>query len=187
MSIPTREQYQELFDTMVIDTSHQSEIDEAIRLIQGNWMIYKSLVEKVNQKCPWYAVGIIHYMECDCNFNEHIHNGNPLTGRTYDAPSGRPIADPINPPNYSWEESVTDWVRLKKWDVWVDWQIPDILYRCEQNNGFGNEAHGINSPYLWSYTSNYVKGKFVSDGKFNPDAISKQVGSAILLKHFFTT
>lgn len=187
MSIPTREQYQELFDTMVIDESHIDEIKEACNLVAANQTRYENLVQSLNQKCPWYAIGIIHYMECDCNFNEHIHNGNPLTGRTYDAPANRPIADPINPPNYSWEESATDWMVLKGWSKWIDWQVPDILARAEINNGTGYNNHGILTPYLWSYTNHYQSGKYVSDGTFSPTAVSKQVGAAILLKHFFIT
>jgi lysozyme family protein len=40
----------------------------------------------------------------------------------------------------------------------------------------------VATPYLWSYSDHYDKGKFVADGKYNPDAVSKQVGAAILLK-----
>jgi hypothetical protein len=37
------------------------------------------------------------------------------------------------------------------------------------NNGFGYRAHGINSPYLWSYSNQYHAGKFVSDGVYSPN------------------
>jgi lysozyme family protein len=57
-----------------------------------------------------------------------------------------------------------------------------MLYRFEANNGFGYRKRSVATPYLWSYSDHYDKGKFVADGKYNPDAVSKQVGAAILLK-----
>jgi lysozyme family protein len=35
---------------------------------------------------------------------------------------------------------------------------------------------------LWSFSNHYTKGKYVSDGKFDPEAVSQQVGSALVLK-----
>jgi hypothetical protein len=40
----------------------------------------------------------------------------------------------------------------------------------------------MRSPYLWSCTIHYERGKYVSDGKFDPQAVSLQVGCAAILK-----
>ena len=52
----------------------------------------------------------------------------------------------------------------------------------EKFNGMGYNKTGLYSPYLWSYTNYYVKGKFTGHGKFDPDAKSKQPGTAAILK-----
>lgn len=36
--------------------------------------------------------------------------------------------------------------------------------------------------FLWSFSTIYEKGKFVADGKFDANAVSKQCGAALLLK-----
>jgi lysozyme family protein len=38
------------------------------------------------------------------------------------------------------------------------------------------------TPYLWSFSNNYEKGKFVADGHYDPEAVSKQCGAALMLK-----
>jgi len=35
---------------------------------------------------------------------------------------------------------------------------------------------------LWSFSNHYTKGKYVKDGVFDPNAVSQQVGSALVLK-----
>jgi lysozyme family protein len=57
-----------------------------------------------------------------------------------------------------------------------------VLYVLEGYNGFGYRSKGIRSPYLWSFSNLYEKGKYVADHQFDPNAVSKQVGSAVLLK-----
>jgi hypothetical protein len=52
----------------------------------------------------------------------------------------------------------------------------------ERYNGFGYRPKGIHSPYLWSFSNHYTKGKFTADGHFDGDAVSKQIGAAVLLR-----
>jgi peptidoglycan hydrolase-like protein with peptidoglycan-binding domain len=40
----------------------------------------------------------------------------------------------------------------------------------------------VPSPYLWSFSNHYTRGKYVADGRFSPTAVSQQVGAAVLLK-----
>ena len=40
---------------------------------------------------PWQVIGVIHSREADCDFHCHLHNGDPLTGRTIHVPKGRPL------------------------------------------------------------------------------------------------
>lgn len=175
-------EYKAMFEAMEVDTSKQANIYAAVYLINKGKQRYVSVTAKLNIKCPWYALGIVHYMEGGCNFSKHIHNGDSLTARTWQVPAGRPLAAPKFGSSYTWEESAEDWFKLKNWHKWQDWGVADILYRLEANNGMGYRKRSEATPYLWSFTNHYEKGKFVADGKYDEDAVSKQVGAAILLK-----
>jgi lysozyme family protein len=175
-------EYKAMFDSMQVDEDKASEISKAVALINKGKQRYLSVTAKLNLKCPWYALGIVHYLEGSCNFSKHIHNGDPLTARTWQVPAGRPLLPPQFGKSYTWEESAEDWFRLKNWHKWQDWGVQDMLYRFEANNGFGYRKRSVATPYLWSYSDHYDKGKFVADGKYDADAVSKQVGAAILLK-----
>jgi hypothetical protein len=52
----------------------------------------------------------------------------------------------------------------------------------EQYNGLGYASRGLPSPYIWSGTNQYINGKYVADGVFNPDEIDRQLGCAAILK-----
>ncbi|RVO72913.1 hypothetical protein [Sinorhizobium medicae] len=146
------------------------------RIAQSNGQQHYRAVER-KTGVPWYFIGVVHALEASFNFRGHLHNGDPLTRRTQQIPRGRP---PVwNPPS-DWESSATDAVAEFTEDD--DWSIPQMLYRFEKYNGFGNRRKGINSPYLWSFSNHYSKGKYVRDGVFDPQAVSKQCGAAVLLK-----
>ncbi len=173
----TPAQYQQLWDTMAVYKAAQA---EAIAdKIADNNVRYQTVVSK--WKLPWYIVGIIHNMEADMNFTRHLHNGDKLTARTVHVPAGRPLT---GTPPFTWEESAKDALTMCGLDKVSDWSIPHTLLVLEGYNGFGYQRRGINSPYLWAGSSNYVKGKYVSDGKFDPEAVSHQIGAALILKQF---
>ena len=52
----------------------------------------------------------------------------------------------------------------------------------EQYNGLGYAFRGMPSPYVWSFTNQYSKGKFSPDHVFRPDLVDPQLGSAPLIK-----
>ena len=131
----------------------------------------------------WPFVGVIHAMECGFNFYGHLHNGDPLAARTVHVPKGRPTS--ADPP-YTWMQSALDALRLKKLDRVTDWSVAHMLYLLEGYNGFGYRRRGVPTPYLWSFSNIYQRGKFVLDGKFDPDAVSKQCGAALMLKAVLT-
>src|ERR1022692_3987605 len=114
------------------------------------------------------------------NFNQHLHNGDPLTARTVHVPAGRP---PNGSPPFAWEQSATDALTFQGFANLTDWSLPVILYRLEAYNGFGYRklAPPINTPYLWSFSNQYTSGKYVADGKFDPHAVSPQCGAAVIL------
>jgi lysozyme family protein len=107
-------------------------------------------------------------------------------------PSGRPFGNPKAKPNegpsatnpYTWEESAEDVLRWRGLDKWSDWSIRGALYKLEEYNGWGYRLYHpeVLSPYLWSFTNKYTKGKYAADGKWDENLVSGQPGAAALLR-----
>lgn len=172
-----RDSYAKLFETCVIDGSKKNVVNWYVSRLKAE----KSIVRyrKIEQitGVPWYFVGIVHGLEASFNFRGHLHNGDPLTDRTFQVPRGRPKM--WNPPS-DWESSAVD--ALSELSGNSDWSLPRMLYVLEGYNGYGYHAHQINSPYLWSFSNQYSAGKYVQDGKWSATAVSKQCGAAVMLK-----
>jgi lysozyme family protein len=130
-------------------------------------------------RMPWAMIGVIHAMECGFNFACHLHNGDPLTNRTKHVPAGQPQT---GTPPFSWENSAVDALTQEGFNTVTDWSIPHMLYLLEKFNGFGYRKMGKPTPYLWSFSNLYEKGKYTADGRFDLQTISKQCGAAIMIK-----
>jgi lysozyme family protein len=174
-----KDEYQSLFDTCIINPNRSSTVDGLVATIEQNRNRYAAVGDPLG--IPWYFIGVVHNMEASQNFKKHLHNGDPLTARTVQVPAGRPKTG--NPP-FTWEESATDSLQLKKLDTWPDWSMPGTLYKLEEYNGWGyRRFHAdVLSPYLWSFTNHYKSGKYVADGKWSATAVSAQCGAAALLR-----
>jgi lysozyme family protein len=68
---------------------------------------YKSVSQATG--VPWPFIGVIHNLESGLSFSTHLHNGNPLTGRTYDEPKGYPRT---GKPPFTWEYSAIDSLKI---------------------------------------------------------------------------
>lgn len=166
-----------LWDTCKINAEDQKYIDADCKKLFANKARYDRVSAQTN--VPWYVIAVIHELESGCDFYAHLHNGDPLSARTVQVPKGRPVA---GKPPFTWEESAIDAlaydgaIEIKYWD------IVSMLKFLEAYNGLGYRNKGIYSPYLWSCTNHYTKGKYVADGVWNSEAVSQQVGCAALLK-----
>ena len=165
--------YEQKFNSMIIfDTSKVLPIVEKIK---SGRTIYE-LVSK-DTGVPWYVIGIVHYKECSCNFNLHLHNGDPLTARTVRVPAGRPkTGNPPFPWAYSARDALAD--RPNK-----DWSINGTLYWLEAYNGFGYTNLKVTNPYLWAGSQYYTKGLYVRDGVYDPNVVWTGVGCALIMKY----
>jgi lysozyme family protein len=172
-------EYQKLFDTCQVRPEKQAEVNALAAKIVQNAARYQAVGNPLS--VPWQFIGVVHTMEASQRFDRHLHNGDPLTARTVQVPAGRPLTG--NPP-FTWEESATDALTLQGVNRVTDWTLPGILYQLEKYNGFGYRTRHpeVLTPYLWSATNHYSKGKYVADGKFDPDAVSKQDGAAVILQ-----
>jgi lysozyme family protein len=172
-----RQNYNLLYQSLLIRPARRAAVDQMVRRITANKARYQKVAKAIGM--PWYVVGIIHSLEAGGNFTKHLHNGDPLTARTTHVPAGRPRT---GRPPFTWEASAID--ALSGFRAWKDWSVPGTLFKLEGYNGFGYRDHHptVPSPYLWSFSNHYTKGKYVADGKFSSSAISQQCGAAVLLK-----
>ncbi len=128
---------------------------------------------------PWVFTGLTHGLEAGFDFSRHLHNGDPLTARTVRVPAGRPAR---GEPPFSWEESAADALRGHGLHRIADWTLARLLFELERYNGFGYRRRGAPTPYLWSFSNQYRAGKYVKDGVYDPEAVSRQAGAATVLK-----
>ncbi len=160
------------------------DISAAVNLVVVGKARYQTVEAETG--VPWWFVGILHALECSSNFKKHLHNGDPLTDRTVNVPSGRPESDPP----FTWEESAEDALLMKGWGPdevarisgVPDWTLPTVLWRFEYWNGFGYRNKGIRSPYLWAASNLEQPGRYVRDGTWDGSKWSAQVGAAVILK-----
>ena len=171
--------YQRRFDSCAIRPNRMADVDALVAQIAANRKRYAAAGNPVGT--PWYVVGVIHALESSLNFGRHLHNGDPLTARTVQVPAGRPKT---GQPPFTWEASASDALRYQGFDKWKDWSIPGTLFKLEGYNGFGYRDHhpDVPSPYLWSFSNHYSRGKYVADGKWSQTAVSAQCGVAVLLR-----
>lgn len=180
--------YQLLWDTMTVMPSKKGEVDAVVRRILANQKRYEALntiirVPYPHSIIPWQFIAVVHKMEANLGFGYHLHNGDPLTARTRQVPKGRPVKG--NPP-FTWEQSAFDALcNVAGLHKVTDWSIPSMLFRLEGYNGYGYQKYhpDVLTPYLWSYSNHYSRGKYTADGHFDINAVSTQLGAAVLLNN----
>lgn len=174
-----RQLYQALFNNCIVRPERSGEIETIVGKLQANRGRYEDVAN--DRDIPWFFIAVIHNMESSLNFNRHLHNGDPLTARTVNVPAGRPKKD--NPP-FTWEQSASDALSLKRLGPQTDWSLTGILYQLEAYNGWGYRRFHpeVLSPYLWSFSNHYKSGKYVADGRWSDSAVSRQCGAAVLLR-----
>jgi lysozyme family protein len=161
--------------TLTFATMRERKIDTMIK----HQHIYQAAVKDSN--LPWFFAAALHHMETGGSFQRHMHNGDPLTGRTVNVPKNRPV---IGSPPFSFAASAHDALSMKGLLTKEPYTVIDLLYAAELYNGLWYRKKHINTPYLWSGTTHYTKGKYVADGKYDPNAVSSQIGVAVYLHGF---
>ncbi|MEH2513961.1 lysozyme family protein [Nitrobacteraceae bacterium AZCC 1564] len=125
---------------------------------------------------PWFFIAVVHQRESSQDWSRSLAQGDPWNKKSTHVPKGRgPFA--------SFEDAAVD--ALTNCAPYAarntDWSIGGLLTLLEQYNGLGYFNRGLPSPYVWSGTDQYIKGKYVADGKFDPNVVDKQLGCAGLI------
>jgi lysozyme family protein len=179
-----KDEYLTLWSTCVANPRFKSEIDQNTKLIKRNRDRYESVSDKTG--VPWYVIAVIHQMESDFDFNTHLHNGDPLKGRTTQVPAGRPVG---GSPPFDWEYSAIDALEYDRATGVKSWDLPTLFWFLEGFNGWGyrvgqgrDTTPKNRSQYIYSASNHYVKGRYTSDTVFDKDSVSEQVGCMIQLR-----
>ncbi len=175
-----RNDYAELFASCRIRPERVDSTRRIADRIVANAKRYQEVSDALGGTIPWFMIGIIHSLESSFSFTTHLHNGDPLDQRTRREPKSRPVQ---GSPPFTWLESAIDALALKSLEQVPDWPLEVMLDRLERYNGKGYANLGLTSPYLWSFSQHWTKGKFVADHVFDPEAPSDQCGAAVVLRH----
>jgi lysozyme family protein len=173
-----RAEYDGLFASCQIAYGKLDDVSAFVTHLISGQSQYEAASSATN--VPWFVIGLVHGMEGDFNFGTHLHNGDSLKHRTVNEPAGRPPHSVGDPP-FTWQTSAIDALQYDRFTDWTDWSLAGICYKLEGYNGWGYRSHKINSPYLWSYSNHYTQGKYVSDGHWDANAVSEQVGAITAL------
>lgn len=153
------------------------EFDKVAERLVGARARYKAVEARTG--VPWFIIAVIHQRESSGSFAGVLHNGEKIIGtgrKTTLVPKSRG-------PFSSWEDAAVD--ALVNCHPYAarnkDWSAGGALALLEQYNGLGYYNKGIPSPYIWSGTNQYKKGKYVADGVFDSEHVDKQLGCAGLL------
>jgi lysozyme family protein len=182
------EEYLDLWASCTIKSEFASLVKQCANNIQSNQVTYREVSDKTG--IPWYVIAVIHSMESDFDFTTHLHNGDPLTSQTFHVPAGRPLR--WNPPS-SWTDSAIDALEFDGALGVQSWNLPNVFFFLEKFNGWGyrtgagrKTTPSSRSPYIYSGTDHYQKGKYFEDSalnvQFDPDLVSDQVGCMAQLK-----
>lgn len=163
--------YEKMLFNIVI---HESAIKVASKLCRGIFADYAryQIVGKALEFHPAF-VGAIHYLEANRNWKCNLHNGERWDRVTRLVPRGKGPFD-------SWEEAAIDALIELKRDMKYG-SLEEYLLIAEKHNGLGYLYKNNASPYIFSGTNRWLKGKFVADGSYDPDATTGQVGLATIL------
>lgn len=151
----------------------------AFKSVADRIMANKSVYQDIEKETgvPWWFIGIVHYRESNLDMKTNIANGQRYDRKTTIVPKGRG-------PFKSFKEAAIDalvncapYAAKNK-----DWSVGAALTMFEKYNGMGYANKGIPSPYVWAGTDQYVSGKYVSDGVFDPNHVDTQLGCAGVLK-----
>jgi lysozyme family protein len=125
---------------------------------------------------PWFVIAVIHEREASQSWAANLAQGDPWNKVSVHVPKGQgPFA--------SWEAAaVNALTRSPPYAAhWADWSAGGALTLLETYNGLGYAERGVPSPYLWAGTDQYISGKYIADGHYDPHAVDHQLGCAALL------
>jgi lysozyme family protein len=168
----TKADYTSLLMREHVRPEWQGAFDRAANYIIKNRARYEAVAKDLN--IPWALIGCLHWREADGSFAGVLHNGDKIIGtgrKTYHVPAGRGPFD-------SWEDAAVDAINIKLKTRPPAWDLLGVAWFAENFNGLGYRKYypDVKSPYLWSGSTVYDRGKYTSDGHFDRSHRDQQIG-----------
>lgn len=180
-STPYAAGYLANWEKMVIRPSVIPAIDNVIREMLDDYHWREYLEVEAATRVPAQVTAIINDRESGGHLDTYLGNGQKLNRVTTIVPKGR---GPFHGPD-AFVKGAIDAYKLEKMLglSWYDGSgIPRLGYKVEGFNGFGYRNRGLNSPYLYAGSQLYSRGKYVADGKFDPNYVDTQLGALVIFK-----
>lgn len=166
-------EYGRLWRTMSPTPTRAASVTNAARKLLAGVARYKAVA--ANTGVPAIFLMASHWRESNGKWDTYLGNGQKLSKVTTIVPTGRG-------PFPTWEAGANDALRLHNLDAVRGWTIERVAFELERWNGWGYHNRNLPSPYLWAGTQHSRKGKYVADGKFDPEAVDQQLGCMPLIR-----
>lgn len=118
--------------------------------------------------------------ECDGDLRCAMCNGERIIGTGH-----RTTLVPMNRGPYrTFMDGAVDALHIDGLDAVAKrerWTQEVALYFEERYNGLGPRAHGRHTGYVWAGTNVYDGGKYIRDGKWDPNEWDRQLGTAAIM------
>jgi lysozyme family protein len=171
------------WNEMVITPSRKpSLLAEAgrVHLHKATYAAVEARLRSLNLYVPWWAIGVIHLREADLNFNDQLAQGDPLDRVSTHVPAGRGPFYGADAFLRGCLDALIDCAPHAA--HWTDWSPGGSAVLFELYNGLGYANRGVPSPYNWSGSDQYVRGKYVADDVYSATAVDVQPGCMPVLK-----
>lgn len=166
-------EYEYRWQTCEIDPSMNNSAFYVVSHIKSNKSLYEAASALANG-IPWYMIAAVHWREASGDFTKNLVNGESWRLVTTLVPKG------LGP----WESWVAAAADALKPSQPFEVSIGGVFFALEAHNGLGYRIYhpDVPNPYIYSGTQFYSKGKYASDGKFDPELVDKQLGCMAILK-----
>lgn len=173
-SEPLKTEYAALLASMTI--VRKDEVDRVARRLIASKATYAAVTAK--NAVPVLFIAASFEREASSDFRRSPAQGDFWNRVSVHVPKGRG-------PFGSWLEAAIDAYHLNGLDKvgagnWT-WEL--MCFYGELFNGFGyRDWHHMRSPYLWGGTNHQDRGKYTSDGQFDPRHFDEQLGIVPVMK-----
>lgn len=158
--------------------------------------VQERLRQDGHKPVPWWFIAIVSVREYGGppHWDKQLGQGDPLAEVSHNEPAGRgpfldhpgdftPAPGDIKPGNDAWTRCCLDALIdcAPHAALWSDWSPGGALTIQEMYNGLGQAAMNLPSAYIWSFSDQYAKGKYIRDHVYDPEFVDTQMGCAPLL------
>lgn len=171
-----RPEYERLLAAERVLPARQKSIDAAARRLTSPTYLARYMAVQEATGVPAALIAALDERESGADPSCGLGQGDPWNRVSTHVPRG-------HGPFPSWVAAAIHYVRYDRLDdASANWTMPYCCWKGEAWNGFGPRAHGIRTGYLWAGTNQYVRGKYIADGKWSASTVDQQNGIVPIMK-----